>query len=196
MFPGVNIPKFSSELWPDFYRFDYMNPGECQVYSYRPRRVPYTWIRDIIKERGTVVQAAYQFGESANGRYISYSHVFLIDSEPSTKGLSYPIRSEHISSRQMDFVGLHKALNSAPLDHMLGNVEAQQKLHEILLLVSYTDLSQLTAIEINQDGKIMEQFELYDTPNRKTNPLESELDCIGSVHLPLFTVYTTETALR
>lgn len=55
---------------------------------------------------------------------------------------------------------------------------------------------QMTSIEINQEGRIIEQFDLPPIAKRKVNPLEIELDCIGNIHLPIFTVYITDTVSR
>jgi hypothetical protein len=96
----------------------------------------------------------------------------------------------------MVFKEIYDALNSSTVDHYQGNLDMRKSIHQIFSTIPMVDLMQMTSIEIIQEGRIIEQFDLPPITKWKVNPLEIELHCIGNIHLPIFTVYITDTVSR
>lgn len=185
------MKHISIEELPPFIQADYLNPWDCIVQGYRTRRIPINSVLDLIKDRGAFELESYHFGDSANGRYVRYSHVIRID-QKQDRDLSYSISNSGAQFQALSMNKLYDALWKGPFNEQNSNIDMMSEVHTLLAPIVNEHTTQLRAIEVDQFGNQLDQFDLDCGRTQQFNILEKEQKHICWIELPVFSVYVTE----
>lgn len=184
------MKRISFSEKPDFYRANYLNPGDCIIQGYRIRRVPIRDVLDLINNHGEHEMDAYYYGYSAYGRYIAYSHIIRIDQE-SEGSNRYHIADTNQFFPEILFERLYNTLWIAPFCENHANVKMMEEVHLIMndILSRGTEIK---AVEVDQFGQVLNRFDLGGLESQSLEIVENERDYISWVELPVFSVYISE----
>ena len=175
---------------PNFYRANYLNPGDCIIQGYRIRRVSISGVLDLINDHGEHEMDAYHYGYSDNGRYITYSHIVRIDQKGGGTS-EYQFSGRNQTLPKILFERLYSALWISPFEDIYTNVKMMEEVHLTMDDV-LCNSKEIKAVEVDQFGRVLKSFDLMGLESQSFEIIENEKDYIGWIELPIFSVYITE----
>ncbi|MEQ8626755.1 hypothetical protein [Ekhidna sp.] len=184
------MKRISFSEMPNFYRANYLNPGDCIIQGYRIRRVPIRGVLDLINNHGEHEMDAYHYGYSANGRYVAYSHIVRIDQE--REGTNrYRIIDTNQFFPEILFERLYNTLWIAPFCENHTNVKMMEEVH-LTMNDILSNVEGIKAVEVDQFGQVLNRFGLGELESQSLEIIENERDYISWIELPVFSIYISE----